>query len=349
MKKFWALTPSAEADELDLTVYGYIAASEMWSDEVGAKQFREALDAHKGVKRINVRINSGGGEVFAGIAIHSMLQAHPAEVLVTVEGLAGSAASLIAMAGHVTIARGAQIMIHNVSTIVMGGADDLRHTADVLDGLQDSLIAIYRAKTGKTPKALRELLAAETWLTAEQAVEQGFADVVAGEVVPEARGEAVFFASVGYPRGRVPASVLAHVPAPQTEEPPKVEPQEEPVPLTREQLAAEAPDLLAAIIDEGRAEERARMQAIDEIAVPGHEALILSARYTVPLTAEALAVAILRAERESRSAYVADSVLDAIDAEVPAAPLAPLMSASDEEEIQQNAKATAAGARRVRR
>lgn len=120
------------------------------------------------------------------------------------------------------------------------------------------------------------------------------------------------------------------------------------MPQTRETLAAEAPALLASLLDEGRAEERTRLQAIDEVAVPGHEALILSARYGAPITAEALAFAIMKAEKAGRARHLADSVADAADAAVPAAPLAPFTSPSDEEEIKQNAAEIAAGARRTR-
>ena len=79
--KFWAFQPTANDDEIDLLVYGYIAETAAWSEDVGAKEFRQALAEHKDVKRINVRINSGGGDAFAGIAIHAMLAAHPAEIV----------------------------------------------------------------------------------------------------------------------------------------------------------------------------------------------------------------------------------------------------------------------------
>lgn len=316
MQKFWAFKPTAGAsNELDLVVYGFIEESARWDDEVGAKQFRQELDAAGFVSRINVRINSGGGDAFAGIAIHGMLKAHPAEVVVTVEGLAASAASLIAMAGdRVIMARGSMLMIHNPAALAMGEAEDLRKTADVLDKLRDGLIPIYQAKTGKTAEELTALLDAETWLTAEEAVAQGFADEVAGSVEVVARGDQVFFASVGFPRRAVPAEANAKDPEPEQEP--------EPEPITRETLAARSPDLLAALLDEGARAERSRLQAIDEVALPGHEALVARARYEEPITAEALALAIIRAEREHRTEHLAAVAADAHETEVDAAPLA---------------------------
>ena len=343
--KFWNLAPRAEAPgELDLTVYGYIEDAAFWDDEVGAKQFREALDAHKGVRRINVRINSGGGSAFAGIAMHSMLQAHPAEVLVTVEGLAGSAASLVAMAGHLTMARGAMLMIHNPAALAMGEADDLRKTAEALDKIRDSLVAIYEAKTGKTPDDLRALLDAETWLTADEAVAEGFADEVAGKVEAIAKGDAIFYAAVGYPRSALPWAA-----APLDIEEPATPAGGEDMEITRERLAAEAPDLLAELQTEARAEgvaaERARLQGIDEVALSGHDELVAKARYAEPIAAEALAMQILRAERASRAQHLADVAADASAVDVDAAPLA-MESKNEEAEIARNAADIKAGARR---
>lgn len=334
--RFWNFTPTAEgtADEVDLTVHGYISDAARWDDEVGAKQFREDLDKHKAAKRFNVRINSGGGSAFGGIAIHSMLKAHPAEKIVTVEGLAASAASLIAMAGtKVRMATGAMLMVHNPSSIAWGESAELRKTADVLDKLRDSLVAIYRAKTGKTAEELKGLLDAETWMTAQEAVEAGFADEVLDEsVVAEARSGQVFLNAVGYPADLAPlalrrrlglAAPAAAPPAP----PPPAAVAAPPTPraLTRELLAAEAPQLLTALLAEGHAAgvaaERARLQAIDEVALPGHAALVAKARYAEPMTAEALAFAIVRAEASSRRHYLAGVREDATEAAVPSVPL----------------------------
>lgn len=334
--KFWALTGSGP--ELELSIYGEIVGSAWFDDEVGAAELRAALDAAKSAERIHVRINSHGGDAFAGVAIHNMLAEHPAEVRVTVEGLAGSAASVIAMAGRVKMARGAMMMIHAPWAMTAGNANELRRTADALDKVRDGLVAIYQAKTGKTAAELEELLDAETWLGAEDALALGFADEIAGEVVAQARGEAVFFGSVRFNRSALPWAVA----------PLEVEEVDD-MEITRERLAAEAPELLAALLaearDEGAAAERSRMKAIDEVAMPGHEALIASARYTAPISAEALAMQIIRAERLARERFLSDAAKDGEEVDVPASPHG-LEVADDAKELTKTAKAIAAGARR---
>lgn len=127
-----------------------------------------------------VRINSPGGLVFSGIAIHSMLSRMKG-VTVRVEGLAASIASVIALAGsRLEMERGSMLMIHNPWNIAMGDAEELRKSADVLDKIKVSILDIYEAKTGQPRDLLTEMMDEETWLTADEAVEWGFADAVVG-------------------------------------------------------------------------------------------------------------------------------------------------------------------------
>jgi ATP-dependent Clp protease protease subunit len=131
------------------------------------------------VSDITVRINSGGGDVFAGVAIHSMLKRHQANVTVYIDGLAASIASIIAMAGDkVIMPKGSMMMIHNPWSFTGGDANDFRKMADTLDAIRDSMIPIYADKTGMTSEEIIALLDAETWLSAEEAVEMGFATEV---------------------------------------------------------------------------------------------------------------------------------------------------------------------------
>lgn len=355
MERFWAFTPQTEAsDEIDLTVYGYIAESAWYDDEAGAVQFRRELDAHKAAKRINVRINSGGGEVFAGVAIYAMLQAHPAEVLVTVEGLAGSAASLIAMAGHVTMARGSMIMVHNPATIAFGEAAEMLKAAEMLNQVREGMLSIYEAKTGKTTDELRTLLDAETWLTAEEAVEQGFADAIAGEVTPEARGDLVVLAGVEFPRASLPGrlrpprgleaalnrfiaavSHLGRRSAPDNTQPPEEEAPnlEDDMPTTREQLAAQSPELLAELLAEGARAERERIKGIEDHARPGDAQLAAAAKYgDAPMSPEAFALAALAADKQRGAQHLADTRADARTVAAPGA-VAPNADAADKAEL----------------
>lgn len=126
-------------------------------------------------ERVNVRINSGGGDLFAGQEIYSVLRGRD-DVDIEIESIAGSAASIIAMAGHCTISPVGMIMIHNVSTGVYGNRRDFEKEADTLKQCDEAVAAAYVEKTGKTKEEVMRLMDRETWLTAEKAMEYGFVD-----------------------------------------------------------------------------------------------------------------------------------------------------------------------------
>ncbi|WP_336642799.1 head maturation protease, ClpP-related [Microbacterium sp. MMO-113] len=178
---FDAITmPSAggEGTVATIRMYGPIDSwGGFWG--ISTKDVAEVLDGlPDSVTQIILRINSPGGEVFEGVSILNMLRAHDAKVTAVVDGLAASAASVIAAGCDETVMSPAsQMMIHSPSTIVWGNAADMRKVADVLDTIEESIISIYRDKAGES--AWGELLANETWYTAEAAVEAGLADRVA--------------------------------------------------------------------------------------------------------------------------------------------------------------------------
>jgi ATP-dependent protease ClpP protease subunit len=167
----------------DLVLYGDVGLS-MFGDGFTARDVLEALAEH-GNGPIDVRINSGGGSVFEGVAIYNTLIAHPGTLTVFVDGIAASAASVIALAGkreggHRLIIRpGAQYMIHRPMADTFGGtAEDHEANAALLTQLEETVAQIYATHTGGSVKEIRELMDAETWLTAEDAVELGFATEV---------------------------------------------------------------------------------------------------------------------------------------------------------------------------
>lgn len=128
---------------------------------------------------INVRLNSPGGDVFDGIAILNALRAHPATVNVTIDSLAASIASVIAMAGDtVTVQPGGQMMIHNAQGICIGDSADMRSLADLLDKQNANIAAIYAARAGGTADDWLSAMAAETWYSDQEAVDAGLADQV---------------------------------------------------------------------------------------------------------------------------------------------------------------------------
>ena len=137
-------------------------------------------------ENLDVIINSGGGDVYAGSEIYTALKEYPGKVNIKIVGIAASAASVIAMAGHVTISPTAQIMIHNVSSFAAGDNRTMQHEADVLKGFNESIASAYVDKTNQPLDDILELMKKETWLTAQQAVELGFADeVMFSENVPK--------------------------------------------------------------------------------------------------------------------------------------------------------------------
>lgn len=128
---------------------------------------------------VTVEIASNGGDVFAGSEIYSLLKGYDNDVTVNIVGLAASAASVIAMAGNtVKIAPTAQIMIHKAWTDLQGNADDLEHQANVLSSIDQSIANAYVNKTGMNQDELLQMMSNETWLTAKDAVDKGFADEI---------------------------------------------------------------------------------------------------------------------------------------------------------------------------
>jgi ATP-dependent protease ClpP protease subunit len=174
---------SDEADSAELMIFSQIGD---WEDmgDVSARSFAKALATLPGsVKRLDIHINSPGGSVFEAQAIYSRLADHRSTKHVYVDGLAASAASIIAMVGHkIYIRSNATMMVHLPSGLAMGNADDMRHMATALDSITESMINVYTKRTGQGRDEIRALLAAETWLDPATAVEQGFADEVRGVV-----------------------------------------------------------------------------------------------------------------------------------------------------------------------
>lgn len=174
MSKFWNWNVEASGEN-ELIIDGVIASESWFDDEVTPKQFRDELKQHSG--NITVRINSPGGDVFAGIAIYNMLNEHEGEVTIKIDGIAASIASLIAMAGDkIVMLPGSMMMVHNPWTFAAGNADDLEQVVESLKKCSESMLPIYVARTGQEESKVKELLKAETWMTAQDAVELGFAD-----------------------------------------------------------------------------------------------------------------------------------------------------------------------------
>lgn len=172
--KFELVAKSGEMYEL--TLYG--AIGESWFEEsVTAKNvINEIKKIPDNVKEIQVRLNSPGGSVFDGITIYERLRQHKAKKTVYVDGIAASIASIIAMAGdEILVGEGSFIMIHRPMTGIYGNAAELEKTIDILDKIENQMIAIYSRKTGLSNAEVSKLMSEETWFNADESLDKGFA------------------------------------------------------------------------------------------------------------------------------------------------------------------------------
>lgn len=243
-KRMWELKQSADEGILELYIYGDVESGyyDWWRDEeivseTSADYFREELNKHPNVKQINIYINSFGGSVFEGTAIYSQLKRHPAEKTVYVDGFACSVASIIAMAGDkVIMPANTMMMIHSARTSAWGNAKELRKAADDLDAIMEGNRQAYLEKSnGKvSEEELIEMLENETWLTANQCVEYGFADEILDKEVDLTEAKQMLQKvnqtieqQISYNKGLV---AMARELAQQTESPEPEEPTPEPTP-----------------------------------------------------------------------------------------------------------------------
>lgn len=236
-KKFWNFKSKDEKIG-ELTLYGEIASGTWWGDEITPKQFKDDMDALGDIDTLNVYINSPGGDVFAGQAIRSMLIRHKANVNVYIDGLAASIASVIATAGVVTMPKNTMMMIHNPWTIAVGNAEDFRKMADDLDKITESLIAAYLEKTGDKleREKLQEMMEAETWLTAEEAVKYGLADVLEEAVQVAACADSGFLSKYK----NTPAEILEKIdPEPEQKPEPDKEVKDKELELIKQKMSIE--------------------------------------------------------------------------------------------------------------
>lgn len=181
MKHWFTIQNAATAGApAEISIHDYIG-----SYGVSAKDFLSQLAGLKasGATKINLSINSPGGSVFDGFAIYNGLKASGMEITTTIMGIAASMGSVIAMAGKkINMPANTMMMIHNASGGVMGNAADMRDVADVLDKIDNNIVAVYVARTGKPEDEVRQMMAAETFMTAAEALDLGFTDSVGADI-----------------------------------------------------------------------------------------------------------------------------------------------------------------------
>ena len=174
-RKFWDWTNSK--DERVLRIDGVIAEEPWIDDEITPKQFKSELMSGSG--DITLWINSPGGDVFAASQIYNMLMDYKGNVTVKIDGLAASAASVIAMAGtRVLMSPVSQIMVHNPMTVAIGNAEEMSKAIKMLSEIKESIINAYEIKTNLPRDEISKMMDSECWMNAKKAVELGFADEI---------------------------------------------------------------------------------------------------------------------------------------------------------------------------
>ena len=185
MKKFWNWKTQTvtnqetqeQVQERTLFLNGTIAEESWFDDDVTPQLFKDELNSGSG--DITVWINSPGGDCVAAAQIYNMLMDYKGNVTVKIDGIAASAASVIAMAGtKVLVSPVSMLMIHNPMTAAFGNSDEMQRAIEMLGSVKDSIINAYEIKTGLSRAKLSHLMDAETWMDANKAVELGFADEI---------------------------------------------------------------------------------------------------------------------------------------------------------------------------
>ena len=330
-KRFWNFRDAANENAApELILYGDIASETWWGDEITPRQFTEELNALGNVPEIVVRINSGGGDVFAANAIYTRLKDNAAKITVKIDGWAASAATIVAMAGDVIEIPGNGVfMVHDPSIGLLGyfNETELVKVSEELKVIKQSIVNGYALKTGKAAEEIAAIMAAETWFDGKQAVDAGFCDRLmfeeADTTVENAAKVIVNSVSMNLEQfPNMPVSLLnrlaAHTPGGFSNTKSKTEPKRSDQNMdgikdikTVADLKAAFPDLTKQIEEEATAAERTRIQDIEEVALPGFDAIVNEAKFTKPTGAGDLAKAIIAEQRKQGGKYIQDRDDDA--------------------------------------
>ena len=330
-KHFWTFRAAAEENAPpELILYGDIASETWWGDEITPRLFSDELNALGRVPEIVVRINSGGGDVFAAGAIYTRLKDNPAKIIVKIDGWAGSAATAIAMAGDVIEIPGNGVfMVHDPKMGAHGyfSEEDFKKAAEELKVVKQSIVNGYALKTGKPPEEIAAIMAAETWYDGKQAVEAGFCDKLMFEdakTTVENMGK-VIVNSVSLDLTRfpnMPVSLLnrcaTHTPGGFSDIQNQHQQKRSEKHMdgiedikTVDDLKAAFPDLTKQIEDAATIAERTRIQKIENVALPGFEKIVAAAKFEKPMNAGDLATAIIAEQRKQGGKYIQDRDDDA--------------------------------------
>ena len=329
--KFWNFIPAAGNKPPELLLYGAISSQQSWwEDRVTPGKFNEELAALGDVSEIIVRINSGGGDVFAANAIFTRLKDCSAKITVKIDGWAASAATIIAMAGDtIKIAKNGVFMIHDPAMTVWDTftAEDFEKMAEELKVIKQSIVNTYAMKSGRDTQDIEQLMSVETWWTGEDAVSNGFCDEIMFDDVSTAveNSSHVVVNSVSLDVSSyktLPRSLFNSPKNPgcfTNTSAAKTQKKEEQNMATNESittveaLTAEYPDLVAKIVSNAKEEERARIKDIKETALNGFEDIVEDAMFEHPVSAAEVALKIVNEQKKQGGTYLANRDADVTD------------------------------------
>ena len=325
-RKFWEFCNQAGGKSAELILYGDISDTSWWGDEVTPKQFAEDLNGLGAVTDITVRINSGGGDVFAAQTIGNLLEEHSAAVTARIDGLCASAATVVAChCDKVIAANDSTYMIHPVKMGLFGYADaeTLRQYIDAITTIRENIVTLYAKKTGREKDEVSGWMDATSWWTGPQAKENGFVDELTdkvGDAVVENRNGVLFVNSVSMnlPFAKTPKFVQESLSAGSTAgQPEKSKPAGEPADTKEEaemdiknadDLRKAYPELVDQIeqapTEAAATAERERIQSIEDMALPGSEALTVEAKFKTPMSAEDFAKEMVKNAKTQGAAYL---------------------------------------------
>lgn len=333
--RFWNFTKNEADNTAELLLYGEISEYSWRGDEITPAEFNRELEEIGAVDSLVVRINSGGGDVFAAVGIYTRLKENKANIAVKIDGWCASAATIIAMAGDtVEISVGGVFMIHDPAAGICGfyNIEDVQKLAGELATVKQSIVNCYMTRTNKTEDEIKSLMTEEKWFTAEEAVEAGFCTAVMFDKETETEvenTEKIIVNSVAIDLSgfhTVPKGLLGYAGSHNNKTNAENKEDEN---MTLEEFKTKYPDVANAFKNEITAQtgtgvadkaavdaERARIKAIDEITLPGFEDLANKAKYEEPISAEAFAMQIVAAQKKTGQAFLSDREADMRDSGV---------------------------------
>lgn len=326
-KVFWQFRNLAESGKAELLLYGNISDTSWWDDEVTPKQFAKDLAGLGAVNEITVRINSGGGDVFAAQTIGNLLEDHPAEVTAKIDGLCASAATVVAChCNKVIAASDSTYMVHPVKMGICGYVDarKMNEYLSALATIKENIITLYAKKTGREKDEVSGWMDATSWWTGPQAKENGFVDELTDDeqhTAVENRNGVLFVNSVsmGLPFETAPGFLqdsLATPPAAGSFENTQTEKEETEVEIKNVEDLRKAYPALVDQIEQAAAKratdaERQRIKDIEEMALPGSEELTAEAKFTKPVDAAEYARAAVKQMKAQGEVWLKNAEEDA--------------------------------------